>query len=95
MCWKCGNQQTVTPPVSRSDVCAVCGADIRSCKNCVYYAPGSHYDCHETVDEAVRDKERANFCEHFSYSTGSAKAGGSNGQDKAQKAKSDFAGLFN
>jgi hypothetical protein len=43
------------------------------------------------VDEAVRDKERANFCDSFVY--GSA-AGGRKEFDKAEKAKNDFAALF-
>jgi hypothetical protein len=70
----------------------VCGADTRSCRNCAFYSPGSHYDCRETVDEAVRDKERANFCESFVYNSGGS--GGRKEFDKAKKAKNDFAALF-
>jgi len=39
--------------------------DTRSCKNCRFYSPGSVHDCAERVDELVRDKERATFCDHF------------------------------
>jgi hypothetical protein len=73
----------------------VCGADVRVCKNCLFYEPGSHYDCRETVDEQVRDKERANFCGFFSYTPKSqdkTKSGGA--ADVAQKARDDFASLF-
>jgi hypothetical protein len=45
--------------------CASCGADIRSCRNCRFWSPGSHHDCAERVDDAVSDKERANFCDSF------------------------------
>ncbi len=65
MCWKCGTDVDAGVPVTRSAACPVCGADLHSCRNCVYYEPGSHYDCHETVDELVADKERANFCASF------------------------------
>lgn len=65
MCWKCGNSISFSEPVSRDAVCPVCNKDLHSCKNCKFYSPGSHYDCHETVDENVIDKERSNFCEHF------------------------------
>ena len=65
MCWKCGAEQDFSQSVYRSSTCALCGADLHSCRGCAFYAPGSHFDCHETVDELVADKERANFCEHF------------------------------
>jgi hypothetical protein len=95
MCWKCGKQLTIPPPVSRDQTCPACGADVRACKNCRFYAPGSHYECRETVDEPVRDKERANFCGFFSYTQKTAdKAKSSIAADKAQKARDDFANLF-
>jgi hypothetical protein len=77
--------------VGRTAACPVCGADARCCKNCGYYAPGSKYDCHETVDELVSDKERANFCDAFTLS-----AGGGDGKafDKAKQARSAFDSLF-
>ena len=65
MCWKCGKPLIIDGTVSRSDVCPSCGADVRSCKNCRFYEPGSHYDCRENIDELVKDKERANFCGWF------------------------------
>ena len=65
MCWKCGNTINIEEPVPRSAECPVCHADLHSCRNCSFYEPGSHYDCHETVDELVRDKEKANFCASF------------------------------
>jgi hypothetical protein len=72
----------------------VCGADTRACKNCSFYSPGAHYDCRETVDEAVRDKERANFCGNFAYNPDAGSKSGRKEFDKAQKARGDFASLF-
>ena len=60
MCWKCGNNIELEF-VSRSSECSFCHASLHSCKNCLYFSPGSHYDCHETVDELVADKEKANY----------------------------------
>ena len=65
MCWKCGNDIGDSVPIPRSAECPFCHADLHSCRNCQFYSPGSHYDCHETVEEPVRDKERANFCGSF------------------------------
>jgi hypothetical protein len=92
MCWKCGKSQTVTSPVSRSNVCVHCGADIRSCKNCKFFAPGAHYDCHETIYEMFLDKERSNLCDNFSYTEKTKNA--QCGQGKEQKARNDFNNLF-
>ncbi len=83
MCWKCGAEQDFSHSVYRSSTCASCGADLHSCRGCAFYAPGSHFDCHETVDELVADKERANFCEHFKAGKNSKWSDGQNGaQDK-------------
>ncbi len=65
MCWKCGTAIQADNPIGRTLTCDTCGLDIRSCRNCRFYSPGSYHDCDERVDEAVTDKERANFCEMF------------------------------
>ena len=62
-CYFCG--AVIKPPVYRGSECPQCGKDVRICLNCAFYSPGSHWDCHETIPEAVRDKERANFCDYF------------------------------
>jgi hypothetical protein len=94
MCWKCGTELTVPAPVSRSEVCAKCGADVRCCKNCAYYLPGAHYGCRETVDELVADKERANFCESFLLNANPCAGTAGKALDKAKKARTDFDSLF-
>lgn len=97
MCWKCGKDLSyyANSVISRSEGCPACGADIRSCKNCKFYEPGAHYDCHETVDELVQDKERGNFCDYFSLNPKAAsKADGASGPSAAEKARSAFDSLF-
>lgn len=91
MCWKCGNNIELEF-VSRSSECSFCHASLHSCKNCLYFSPGSHYDCHETVDELVADKEKANFCEHFKVRK--TFSGVSNANKKAEDAKKLLASLF-
>lgn len=58
---------------SRRDACARCGADVRVCKNCALFAPGSHHDCREPAADLVADKERANFCEFFTLALAPAR----------------------
>ncbi len=92
MCWKCGNSIENISSIYRDDLCPFCSVPLHSCKNCLYYEKGSHYDCHETVDELVKDKESANFCDFFKIRTDFTKTGKSD--DKVQKARDAFAGLF-
>ena len=63
----------------------------KRCKNCKFYSQNSHYECKETIEDFVSDKESRNFCDYFSpmqFFSPSDK------QDKAQKAKDAFNSLF-
>ena len=97
ICWKCKKEINVTE-VHRSSECPLCKADLRCCKACKFYSPGSHYDCKENVDSSVTEKEKANFCDYFSAKmdfaagTGASAPGGMD--DKAKAAKDAFNALF-
>ncbi len=63
-CWHCGR------PLSKADYgreadCPGCHKSTRACRNCRLYSPGLANDCAEPLAEAIVDKTRANFCEHF------------------------------
>lgn len=98
MCWKCKSNIDIEEPVSRSAECPVCHTSLHSCKNCVYYSPGSHYDCHETIEELVKDKETSNFCDFFklkrNFSDSGSIGNSSSAADKATQAKKAFDALF-
>ena len=95
MCKKCGKPMP-EGTIYRDSTCPSCGADLHSCINCKFYAPGSHYDCHETIEEPVRDKDRSNFCDFFKPAVIGTDAGltGGTPTDKAQKARNAFNALF-
>lgn len=88
MCKKCG-KPIVIESIYRTTVCPDCGAELHSCVNCKFYSPGRHFDCGETVDELVSDKERANFCGSFSVSRNPAPV-----SEKESDARSAFQSLF-
>ena len=92
MCWKCGSENLVDM-VSRSSECPQCHSDLHCCRNCIHYMPGSHYDCHETVDELVGDKEHSNFCGFFSPRRKFDSKGPGN-DEKKSKAVDAFNALF-
>ena len=93
MCWKCGSE-IKDEIIGRSSVCGVCGKDLHSCRNCEFYSPGSHYDCRETVDDPVSDKERSNFCDSFRVKRVWDKNSMQGMDDKAAAAKKAFDSLF-
>jgi len=33
--------------------------------NCDFYSETSHWECRESISEAVQDKERSNYCDFF------------------------------
>jgi hypothetical protein len=79
--------------IFRSTKCPQCGKDVKICKNCVFYLPGAHWDCRETIEEPVNDKEAANFCSYFKFKNSDKPPVKSN-QDKSSS-KKDFFNLFN
>jgi hypothetical protein len=96
MCWFCGSPVAVEEPIGRSFRCEDCGKDLRVCKNCRFYLPGSRGDCSESSAEPQADRERANFCDWFSLDPRYRKATAGRGEerDKTQAAKVAFEDLF-
>jgi hypothetical protein len=66
-CHKCGTELDEKLEVFRATTCPGCDADLRCCLNCTFYSPGDQWDCRETIDEPVRDKDRGNFCSYFRF----------------------------
>lgn len=90
-CYFCGAQIDEQLKIMRSSVCPDCGKELKICYNCRFHKQSARWDCVETVDEPVSEKDKANFCAYFVYGEH-----GSEGQsaDQSQKAKADFRSLF-
>ena len=66
VCWKCGaTLASLSLPLRRLDVCPDCRAELHACRLCVDYDRAVAKHCREPTAEEVRDKEHANFCDHF------------------------------
>ncbi len=76
VCHACGAVVENPREVYRNSTCPRCTKDLKVCLNCKFYSPGAHWDCSETIDEPVADKERANFCTFFVFGQRGAKGGG-------------------
>ncbi len=65
-CWKCGaSLAALSLPFGRQERCKACGADLHCCRLCGQYDPRAYQQCRESTVEEVRNKERANFCDHY------------------------------
>lgn len=92
-CHFCGTPVENVREVYRTTTCPSCHRDLRICLNCRFYRPGAHYDCAETVDEPVADKERATFCSFFSFRTDAGPGAGS-GAARSENARKALGKLF-
>ena len=90
-CYACGYEFPDDFKVFRTTDCPSCGRDVKVCLNCIFYSPGSHYDCRENVPEAVKEKDKSNFCEYFKLG---GKSDGGKTEKKARNARSAFDNLF-
>ncbi len=57
-------------PLGRLAECLACRADLHVCRLCAFYDPRVSNRCREPVADAVKDKERANFCGYFQAQPG-------------------------
>lgn len=80
VCNFCGNPFP-EGKIFRTTLCSKCGRELKICLNCDFYAPGVHWDCRETIPEAVREKDRANFCDYFRPRSGGGKAAENRGTE--------------
>jgi ribosome-binding protein aMBF1 (putative translation factor) len=66
VCWKCGAAlAALSLPLRRLDECPQCRAELHVCRMCVEYDTSIAKHCREPTAEEVRDKQSANFCDHF------------------------------
>jgi hypothetical protein len=79
-----------------NETCGSCRRDLHACVNCRFYRRGARWDCAETIEGPVADKEMRNRCDWYEtdprlFEGGS---GDSQGKDRADKARGDFDRLF-
>ena len=71
VCWRCGaSLAALTLPLSRTDDCRACRAELHVCRMCRFYDTSKAKNCAEPVADEVRDPERANFCGYFEPAEG-------------------------
>lgn len=70
-CFKCGQEIDFDRiKMARTDTCPHCSHDLHCCKNCEFWDPGYHNQCRERIAEYIADRERTNYCTHFTFRDG-------------------------
>jgi predicted RNA-binding Zn-ribbon protein involved in translation (DUF1610 family) len=78
-----------------SSQCPQCGADLHSCKNCVFLDPAQRFECSQEIPERIPGKDVKNECQYFEGRTTREKITTSSGsQQKPQDARDAFDNLF-
>jgi hypothetical protein len=91
-CWKCGAAlAALSLPLRRLEECPTCRAELHVCRMCVQFDKQAYQQCREPTVEEVRDKSRANFCDHYKPNA-AAWTGGEAAQN--DRARSELDKLF-
>ena len=93
-CHACGAEIGTAEKILRTDECPGCARDLHSCRNCRHYHPSAHNQCLEPVAEWVTEKDRANFCDYFSFAESSAAAPSSPKKPPEEEARERWKKLF-
>lgn len=92
LCWNCGSAlESIPVPVNRLAYCPECRADLRVCRMCKEFDAKLADQCRAELDDVPHDKERANFCDHF---TPSPNAHVAVDDSKARAARAELDALF-
>ncbi len=65
VCHACRKELSPGREVGRKDECPHCHADLRCCLNCRFYDRSAPKQCREPIAELIREKDKANYCDHF------------------------------
>lgn len=52
--------------VFRNEDCPHCEASMRCCRMCKHYDKTAYNECREPIADRIIEKEKSNFCDHFS-----------------------------
>jgi hypothetical protein len=92
VCWNCGaSLAALSLPLRRLDACKACNSELHVCKMCVEYDVSYAKHCKEPTAEEERNKNAANFCDHFKPRPGAYVA---KNTSEVERAKSVLDDLF-
>jgi len=81
---------TITRAIGRRDECPFCHVDLYCCLNCRFYDPAAPKQCREPAAELVKDKNRANYCDYFSFAESGTTGAHGGTAENSRKALEDL-----
>jgi len=94
ICWNCGKSTDIEGRIMRSDACPHCLADLRCCRGCRFFDPTARWQCRETIDAPIPNKDKSNFCDYFqprlAIHTGGKRIDGTMSRDQKKKRFDDL-----
>ncbi|MEE8149455.1 MAG: hypothetical protein V3T75_03275 [candidate division Zixibacteria bacterium] len=95
LCWNCSKNTGLTGRISRADSCESCLADMRCCRGCRHFDPNRRFQCKESIETNIPNKEKSNFCDFFQVRIAFKRQGGVSYQDNTKdERKKNFDDLF-
>lgn len=88
-CFFCNTEIPISERVQFREECPHCQGDIHICMTCGFFDAGAYNECRESAAERLAGKERANRCEYYRPSQGTA-AGNTAADDAKQALESLF-----
>ncbi len=94
-CAQCGTVLAGMPADMPNDQkCPKCGFDLHSCKQCVYFDPGSRFECMQPVKERVAKKDARNECASYEIRVTREKETSTPASQRPNDARAAFENLF-
>jgi len=90
LCALCSTAVDINKYFTRKSTCPKCGGDLHICLNCRFYSPTSHNKCSEPKAEFQRSRDKANFCDYFSFQGSAAASSGMVKEDALKKLEDLF-----
>jgi predicted RNA-binding Zn-ribbon protein involved in translation (DUF1610 family) len=90
-CTQCG---TVLQGMTTTGQCPKCGFELHSCKQCMYFDPGSRFECMQPVKERIAKKDARNECTFYEIRVTREKETSTPASLKPTDARAAFDNLF-
>jgi len=90
-CAQCG---TVLDGTAALGTCPKCGFELHSCKQCMYFDPGSRFECMQPVKERVAKKDARNDCASYEIRVTREKETSTPASARPSDARQAFENLF-
>jgi hypothetical protein len=90
-CAQCG---TVLAGMTADGKCSKCGFELHSCKQCMYFDPGSRFECMQPVKERVAKKDARNECPSYEMRVTREKETSTPASLRPSDARAAFENLF-